>query len=183
MQPSPLPHHPTFITSLPSSSAIITREDLIEITNFLFAWKNFLSKKTKLNALHRSLHRDRHIAYFKAILLKGLPTGYDQADPNRLTLAHFSSSGLDLFGELNDETKARCIAWVYGLQRRRVNEDDIGGFRGGTFAGSSFSEVKRGVSIFFCGMIAEKQKKSKMHFFLLFFETQLCTTRLCFVLL
>ncbi len=72
----------------------------------------------------------KHTAYLRACLCQGVPTSMAGLDSNRLTLAYFCCSGLDLLGELTDEERMRTLAWVKKLE---VVGRPVGGFRGSTF--------------------------------------------------
>lgn len=45
-------------------------------------------------------HR-RHVEYFLDVLLEQLPSPYQESDPNRVTIAYFAISALDLLNALN----------------------------------------------------------------------------------
>ncbi|KAH0565710.1 hypothetical protein GP486_000902 [Trichoglossum hirsutum] len=80
------------------------------------------------------LHRDRHIKYWLRCLRSPLPTGYTSNDSNRMTLAFFTISALDVLDILHTHTNAserdEWIDWIYRCQLAR------GGFRG--FTGADF---------------------------------------------
>ncbi|KAH0543503.1 hypothetical protein FGG08_002171 [Glutinoglossum americanum] len=81
-----------------------------------------------------TLHRDRHINYWLRCLKSLLPTVYTHNDSNRMTLAFFIISALDVLGILHTHTSASerdgWIDWIYKCQLAR------GGFRG--FPGADF---------------------------------------------
>ncbi|WVR03318.1 hypothetical protein IAU60_000309 [Kwoniella sp. DSM 27419] len=74
--------------------------------------------------------RNAHIAYFLRCL-RALPTQAQGHDSNRITIAFFCISGLDLLDALRDKTteeqRAGWIEWIWSLQA------PSGGFRGSTF--------------------------------------------------
>ena len=80
-------------------------------------------------------HKERHIRYWLRCLKTYLPTAYTSNDSNRLMLACFTLSALDLLGVLHDRTteteRAEYIDWIYRCQH------PDGGFRG--FTGTDFS--------------------------------------------
>ncbi|KAI9865993.1 MAG: hypothetical protein M1813_001960 [Trichoglossum hirsutum] len=80
------------------------------------------------------LHRDRQIKYWLRCLRSFLPTGYTSNDSNRMTLAFFTISALDILGILHSHTNASerddWIDWIYRCQLAH------GGFRG--FPGADF---------------------------------------------
>jgi hypothetical protein len=43
----------------------------------------------------------RHVEYFLDVLLEQLPSPYQESDPNRVTIAYFAISALDLLNALN----------------------------------------------------------------------------------
>jgi geranylgeranyl transferase type-1 subunit beta len=69
--------------------------------------------------------------YFRACLLRGLSENYSGLDSNRMTLAYFCVSGLDLLGELRPSECLKVIVWV----KAQMNEKS-GGFRGSPFFNS-----------------------------------------------
>ena len=73
-----------------------------------------------------SFETEKHIQYFKRCL-KQLPMQYTEADNNRMMLAFFSLSGLQLLGESSNAYKS--IDWIYSLQTK-------GGFRSSLIYGS-----------------------------------------------
>jgi geranylgeranyl transferase type-1 subunit beta len=75
-----------------------------------------------------------------------LPPPYASLDTNRLTLAFFCVSGLDVLGDLARVDARRVISWVYSLQVLPPAEDGhhlsperCGGFRGCGFLGAPYS--------------------------------------------
>ena len=63
--------------------------------------------------------RNAHISYFKRCLTL-LPSSAEGHDGNRITIAYFCLSALDLLGALNDiftdQEKNQWIRWVWDLQ-------------------------------------------------------------------
>ena len=84
-------------------------------------------------------NKDRHIKYWLRCLKSFLPTGYTSNDSNRMTLALFTLSALDLLGVLHEKTTANerrdWIEWIYLCQHPE------GGFRG--FTGTDFGDELR----------------------------------------
>ena len=84
-----------------------------------------------------SLAKERHIKYWLRCLKTYLPTGYTSNDSNRMTLAFFIISALDLLGVLHDHTtsdeRGEWANWIYHCQH------PDGGFRGftGTMIGGT----------------------------------------------
>ena len=78
--------------------------------------------------LSSKLHIDRHITYWLRCLKTYLPSHYSSNDNNRLSLAFFTVSALDLLQNLHERTvaqeRADYIAWIYHCQHAN------GGFRG-----------------------------------------------------
>ena len=75
-------------------------------------------------------------------LLKSLPTPYSSLDTNRLTVAYFCVSGLDLLGAIDQVEREPLIAWIYSQQLRRPEgapSDWAGGFRGSFVIASPFA--------------------------------------------
>ncbi|KAL4900584.1 hypothetical protein BDW74DRAFT_161733, partial [Aspergillus multicolor] len=83
--------------------------------------------------------KDRHITYFLRCLKTFLPGLYTSNDSNRMLLAFFTVSGLDLLGALQSKTTSEerrgYIDWIYHCQV------PSGGFRG--FTGTDFGAKKR----------------------------------------
>ena len=82
-----------------------------------------------------------HRAYFLKCL-QGLPSPYTSLDSNRLTVAYFCVSGLDLLCALNDVDSKALVRWVYAQQLQRppgaTADGWIGGFRGAAHYGVAF---------------------------------------------
>ncbi|KAI9848709.1 MAG: hypothetical protein M1837_006796 [Sclerophora amabilis] len=74
------------------------------------------------------LHKERHIRYWLRCLKTLLPTEYTSNDSNRMLLAFFIVSALDLLSALNSHTtrdeRSSYIDWIYRCQHPQ------GGFRG-----------------------------------------------------
>ncbi|KAI9658814.1 MAG: hypothetical protein M1831_003840 [Alyxoria varia] len=72
--------------------------------------------------------KEKHISYWLRCLRSPLPTAYTSTDSNRLTLAFFTVSALDLLGVLFNRTtkeeRGAYIAWIYSCQH------PAGGFLG-----------------------------------------------------
>lgn len=71
-----------------------------------------------------------HAQYLRACLFRGIPSAMAGLDSNRLTLAYFCTSGLDLMGELTDEERRKVLEWV---KKQQVLGSTVGGFRGSPF--------------------------------------------------
>lgn len=78
----------------------------------------------------------KHTKYFLRTLKTYLPTAYQSNDSNRMSLAFFTLSGLDVLGSLETNTTAEqrgdYIDWIYANQHGR------GGFR--AFPGAHFGQ-------------------------------------------
>ncbi|KAJ7971288.1 Geranylgeranyl transferase type-1 subunit beta [Quillaja saponaria] len=64
-----------------------------------------------------------------------LPSAYQSQEINRLTLAYFVISGLDILGALDRVDKDAVVSWVLSLQAHPRNKADLSngqfcGFRG-----------------------------------------------------
>lgn len=83
--------------------------------------------------------KDRHIKYWLRCLKTYLPNAYTSNDSNRMTLAFFTVSALDLLGALHEKTtpseRGDYIDWIYLCQQ------PSGGFRG--FTGTNFGDEAR----------------------------------------
>ena len=79
----------------------------------------------------------RHTKYFLRTLKTYLPTAYQSNDSNRMSLAFFTLSGLDLLGTLQqnttEEQRKDYIDWIYS------NQHPHGGFR--AFPGAAFGQA------------------------------------------
>ncbi|KAJ5611564.1 Terpenoid cyclases/protein prenyltransferase alpha-alpha toroid [Penicillium herquei] len=82
---------------------------------------------------------ERHVKYYLRCLKTFLPSAYTSNDSNRMLLAFFTLSGLDVLGVLQDkispEERQGYIDWLYHCQV------PSGGFRG--FSGTDFGAEKR----------------------------------------
>ncbi|KAJ5647593.1 Terpenoid cyclases/protein prenyltransferase alpha-alpha toroid [Penicillium lividum] len=82
---------------------------------------------------------ERHVKYYLRCLKTFLPSAYTSNDSNRMLLAFFSLSGLDVLGVLQAKTtpeeRQSYINWLYHCQV------PSGGFRG--FPGTDFGEKRR----------------------------------------
>jgi geranylgeranyl transferase type-1 subunit beta len=56
-----------------------------------------------------------------------LPQPYSSQDPNRLTLAYFVISGLDILQSLHKIDRQKIIDWIYSMQVL-PDKDDPGSF-------------------------------------------------------
>ena len=81
-------------------------------------------------------HKDRHIKYWLRCLKTFLPTSYTSNDANRMLLATFTLSALDLLSALDTHTtpaeRAAYADWIYSCQHpaggfRSFNGTDFGG--------------------------------------------------------
>ena len=91
----------------------------------------------------------RHVKYFLHCLHGELPTPYTSLDTNRLTVAYFCVSGLDLLGALDKVDKPALVAWIYSQQLRKPEgapSDWLGGFRGAHLFGGPFEPTGRPAS-------------------------------------
>ncbi|KAG0575744.1 hypothetical protein KC19_5G027400 [Ceratodon purpureus] len=89
-----------------------------------------------------------HVQYFRDVLLQQLPGVFESSDPNRVTLAYFAVSALDLLNALDQVPVADVIDWVYSLQvlplavddprSAAVNSEPVFGFRGSSSIGIRF---------------------------------------------
>ncbi|KAJ3041288.1 Geranylgeranyl transferase type-1 subunit beta [Rhizophlyctis rosea] len=93
--------------------------------------------------------RSNDILYFKRHL-ELLPDHYTSTDTNRMTLAYFGISALDLLGVLEEETsgeeRSGWVEWVYAQQvhpneGREVATQKQCGFRGAPYAGAVFDST------------------------------------------
>ena len=79
---------------------------------------------------------EQHARFF-AVHLATLPSAAQSLDLNRMTLAYFAASGLDLIGRLPD--RQALIEWIYSLQVLPGPGDSTarrGGFRPGPYSGA-----------------------------------------------
>ena len=75
------------------------------------------SDDVSLAAMAARIDHAAHAKYFLRCL-ELLPAPYASLDTNRLTVAYFCVSGLDVLGCLERVDAPRIIAWVYSLQVR-----------------------------------------------------------------
>lgn len=87
----------------------------------------------------------KHVKFLLRCLEK-LPQSYASLDTNRLSLAYFCVSGLDVLGAISQVDAARVIGWVYSLQVVPPADggDGLpaarrGGFRGCGFLGNPYA--------------------------------------------
>ncbi len=82
------------------------------------------------NPDHSQFHKHRHIKYWLRCLKTHLPNAYTSNDSQRVTLAFFILSALDLLGVLHEHTspaeRAEYAGWILRCQHPN------GGFRGFT---------------------------------------------------
>lgn len=87
-------------------------------------------------ASNPSLDVSKQTKYFLRTLKTFLPTAYQSNDSNRMSLAFFTLSGLDLLGTLQknttEEQRKDYVDWIYS------NQHPKGGFR--AFPGASFGD-------------------------------------------
>lgn len=85
-------------------------------------------KQPEAEQLESKLQTAKHVTYWKRCLKTYLPSVYVSSDSNRLMLAYFCISALDLLDALDssisDEERRDFIDWVYICQHAK------GGFRG-----------------------------------------------------
>ncbi|KAI9100610.1 protein geranylgeranyltransferase-like protein type I beta subunit [Phlyctochytrium arcticum] len=85
----------------------------------------------------------RHVAYYTKHLHM-LPGHYTSIDVNRMSVAYFCLSALDLLGMLDTvvtaDQKKNWIEWIYAQQIHPTGDEDMvrAGFRGGSFGGAEF---------------------------------------------
>ncbi|MCJ1391153.1 hypothetical protein MMC18_004015 [Xylographa bjoerkii] len=107
----------------------------------LCATKGVLEMSFNTVSAQSTFTRDRHIKYWLRCLKTFLPHLYTSNDSNRMTLALFTLSALDLLGVLHDRTttseRSDYVDWIYRCQH------PSGGFRG--FTGTNFGNAKRNV--------------------------------------
>ena len=70
-----------------------------------------------------------------------MPSRYQAQEVNRLTLAYFIISGLDVLGRLEKVNREKTIDWIYSLQVLPDKEDPSKDFQNCGFRGSSFIGV------------------------------------------
>ncbi|KAI9256502.1 protein geranylgeranyltransferase-like protein type I beta subunit [Phascolomyces articulosus] len=92
----------------------------------------------------KEFEREKHIRYFVANL-RMLPTAYTETETNRMTLAFFCLSSLELLGalekEISEQDRLDWIEWIYAQQIRLdskgLNREHCG-FRGSSYSGRAF---------------------------------------------
>ncbi|XXG66252.1 hypothetical protein AAC387_Pa05g3774 [Persea americana] len=71
-----------------------------------------------------SFDRDRH-GRFLEMMLDALPSEYQEQEINRLTLAYFAISGLQILDALDQVDRERIANWVLSFQARPRNKSDL----------------------------------------------------------
>ncbi|XP_058089468.1 geranylgeranyl transferase type-1 subunit beta-like isoform X1 [Magnolia sinica] len=71
-----------------------------------------------------SFDKDRHITFLE-MMVHTLPADYQEQDINRLTLAYFAISGLDILNALDRIDKDGVVNWVLSLQEHPSNESEL----------------------------------------------------------
>ncbi|CAN6472195.1 unnamed protein product [Victoria cruziana] len=84
-----------------------------------------------MDAPSSSFKRDLHVRFLQ-MMMENLPLEYELQDINRLTLAYFVISGLDILGAMGSIEKDRIINWVLSLQALPATTADL---REGRFYG------------------------------------------------
>uniref|UniRef100_A0A2P2LGI2 Prenyltransferase alpha-alpha toroid domain-containing protein n=1 Tax=Rhizophora mucronata TaxID=61149 RepID=A0A2P2LGI2_RHIMU len=72
-----------------------------------------------------SFQRDRHVTFLQ-MMYQMLPYHYQTQEINRLTLAYFVVSGLDILGALDSVDKNAVADWVLSLQACPVDGENSG---------------------------------------------------------
>ncbi|XP_059666243.1 geranylgeranyl transferase type-1 subunit beta [Cornus florida] len=85
--------------------------------------------------------RDRHI-HFLEMMYNLLPSDYQGQEINRLTLAYFAISGLDVLGALDRVDKEGIISWVLSFQAHPRNEAELNNGQFYGFHGSRSSQFQ-----------------------------------------
>lgn len=85
--------------------------------------------------------RDRHARYLE-MMYELVPSQYESQEINRLTLAYFVISGLDLLRALDLVDKEMVIAWVLSFQANLKNEADLNNGQFFGFYGSRSSQFQ-----------------------------------------
>eukprot|EP00246_Nothoceros_aenigmaticus_P012022 TRINITY_DN353_c0_g1_i5.p1 TRINITY_DN353_c0_g1~~TRINITY_DN353_c0_g1_i5.p1 ORF type:complete len:108 (+),score=0.17 TRINITY_DN353_c0_g1_i5:185-508(+) len=89
--------------------------------------------------------RDAHVQFLLRMLHE-LPEPYQGQETNRLSLAYFVMSGLDILDALNEVSAPDIVDWVYSLQVLplhnpavlSVTPPDVYGFRGSQSVGFQY---------------------------------------------
>ncbi|ESP05433.1 hypothetical protein LOTGIDRAFT_103205 [Lottia gigantea] len=104
---------------------------------------------------------DKHVKFFQRIL-QILPSRYATLDSNRMTIAFFALSGIDVLDSLNvlDKDRDNIIEWIYSLQvLPNQTESNLHrcGFRGSPAIGSFYDTEKaqKNSIKYDCGHIAD----------------------------
>ncbi|XP_057813740.2 geranylgeranyl transferase type-1 subunit beta [Cryptomeria japonica] len=87
-----------------------------------------------------SFNRELHVRSLLA-MLEDMPSGYQEQENHRLTLAYFAISGLDILNALDQVDAKKVTNWVYHLQILPSDKEDKNGFFYG-FQGSSAHILK-----------------------------------------
>ncbi|XP_031486458.1 geranylgeranyl transferase type-1 subunit beta isoform X1 [Nymphaea colorata] len=77
-----------------------------------------------LDTLASSFKRDLHVRFLQ-MMMESLPLEYELQDINRLTLAYFVISGLDILGALGSVERDRVVDWVLSLQALSATTEDL----------------------------------------------------------
>ncbi|KAA8539447.1 hypothetical protein F0562_026139 [Nyssa sinensis] len=85
--------------------------------------------------------KDRHIRFLE-MMYQLLPSDYQGQEINRLTLAYFVISGLDILGALDRVDKEGVISWVLSLQAIPKNEAELSNGQFYGFHGSRSSQFQ-----------------------------------------
>ncbi|KAJ7975821.1 Geranylgeranyl transferase type-1 subunit beta [Quillaja saponaria] len=83
--------------------------------------------------------RDRHVRFLQ-MMYQLLPSVYQSEEINRLTLAYFIISGLDILGALDRVDKDAVVGWVLSLQVHPGNKADLNNGQFYGFHGSRTSQ-------------------------------------------
>ncbi|KAM7460284.1 hypothetical protein LguiB_036332 [Lonicera macranthoides] len=93
------------------------------------------------SSMEEGFERERHVFYLQ-MMYQLLPSQYQGQEINRLTLAYFAISGLDILGSLHSVDKEEVVKWVLSLQAHPKNDAELnkGQFYG--FHGSRSSQFQ-----------------------------------------
>ncbi|OVA06247.1 Prenyltransferase/squalene oxidase [Macleaya cordata] len=72
-----------------------------------------------------SFDKDRHVRYLE-MMYQTIPSEYQEQEINRLTLAYFVISGLDILRALDRVDKEQVVNWVLSFQAHPKNKADLG---------------------------------------------------------
>ncbi|KDP44982.1 hypothetical protein JCGZ_01482 [Jatropha curcas] len=89
--------------------------------------------------LSLSFERDRHVAYLE-MMYQMIPYYYQSQEINRLTLAYFAISGLDILGALDRVDKDAVASWVLSFQAHPGDANDLNNGQFYGFQGSRSSQ-------------------------------------------